>query len=131
MKHFIFLLLFLRAIVSNGQDASPQDSIYTFQQIDKEPVFEGGPEQFKLFLQRNLNYPKNSRKNKVEGRIFIQFVIEPNGTVSNIKILKGLDEHCNAEAIRVVSLMTKWTPGQKNGKDVRTYFNLPLKFTLP
>jgi len=130
MKYLIFSCILLSATTTFGQEFSAQDSIYIIEQLDIEPVFEGGMEKFPLFLQKNLNYPKKSRKKRIEGYIFIQFVIEKNGDVTNIKILQHLDEYCDAEAKRVIGLMPKWTPGQKNGRNVRTYFNLPLKFSL-
>src|SRR5687768_10148095 len=131
MKHFILIFFFLNSIAVFSQTASPKDTIYKFEQVDKEPAFDGGQEQFKLYLQRNIKYPKESKKNGVEGRVFTQFVVEANGEITNIKILKGLDEYCDEEAVRILSKMPKWTPGQKNGRNVRTYFNLPLKFSLP
>jgi protein TonB len=131
----IFLSLFISVSVLCQNNIS-QDSIYKFEQLDKKPFFEGDSEgaqaQLQLFLKNNLNYPEESRKSKIDGRLYIQFVIETNGEVSNIKILKtrekSLDEYCNKEAIRVISIMPKWTPGQKNNQKVRSSIIIPIGF---
>jgi len=82
------------------------------------------------FLANNLTYPEQARRQKIEGRVFVNFVVEKDGSVSNVKILRGIGAGCDEEAKRVVELMPKWTPGYQRGQAVRVSFNLPIKFAL-
>ena len=69
-------------------------------------------------------------KNKTQGRVFVSFVVWKDGTVGDIKVLRGIGSGCDEEAVRMVSKMPKWKPGQKNGQNVNVHFNLPIKFKL-
>ncbi len=82
------------------------------------------------YIARNIKYPAMARESGIQGRVFVNFVVEPNGSVSNVKILRGIGGGCDEEAIRVVEAMPKWTPGRQRGKAVRVSFNLPVRFTL-
>ncbi|RLD48169.1 MAG: energy transducer TonB, partial [Bacteroidetes bacterium] len=75
-------------------------------------------------------YPPQAKNNGIQGRIFINFIVEPDGIVSDVKILKGIGGGCDKEALRVVKNMPRWEPGVQKGKPVRVSYNLPIKFTL-
>ncbi len=98
--------------------------------VDEMPEFPGGIEKLMEYLANNIKYPKKAKKNKVQGKVFVNFIVEKDGSISNIKILKGIGYGCNEEVIRVLKKMPKWKPGKHNGKPVRVIFNLPVKFTL-
>jgi protein TonB len=98
--------------------------------VEKMPEFKGGQEKLREFLAANIKYPESARVNGISGTVYITFVVEGDGEISNVKALRGLGGGLTEEAIRVVSLMPKWEPGRQNGKRVRVQFTLPLKFTL-
>ena len=94
------------------------------------PEYPGGQDQMVQFIQQNVQYPEISRENEVEGKVYIRFVVDIEGSLTDIKILKGVDEHIDAEALRVVQAMPKWSPGTQKGKPVRVTFTLPINFKL-
>jgi len=99
--------------------------------VDQMPVFAEGKTEMRDFISKNLKYPQKSFEQKVEGKVYANFVIEKDGTVSTINIWKELDEYCNEEVTRLIKKMPKWTPAQKDGQNVRYRFELPINFTLP
>lgn len=94
------------------------------------PEYIGGMEAMYAFLRENLTYPEAARNNNIQGTVVLEFVVERDGSVSNVKPLISLFPACDEEAIRVVKKMPKWKPGEQMGKTVRCYFNLPIRFTL-
>ncbi|MBW7847433.1 MAG: energy transducer TonB [Bacteroidales bacterium] len=101
-----------------------------FTVVESMPEYPGGPEEMMRFIAQNIKYPPIARESGIQGRVFVNFVVEPNGSVSNVKVLRGIGGGCDEEAIRVVQSMPKWTPGRQRGKAVRVSFNLPVRFTL-
>lgn len=101
-----------------------------FTVVESMPEFPGGAEAMMAFIAKNMKYPPMARESGIQGRVFVNFVVEPNGSVSNVKVLRGIGGGCDEEAIRVVESMPKWTPGRQRGKAVRVSFNLPVRFTL-
>jgi len=101
-----------------------------FTVVESMPEFPGGPAKMMEYIAKNIKYPAMARESGIQGRVFVNFVVEPNGSVSNVKILRGIGGGCDEEAVRVVEAMPKWTPGRQRGKAVRVSFNLPVRFTL-
>ena len=101
-----------------------QDSIYRVS--DAMPEYPGGPNEMMRYIQENIKYPQSAIDNKIEGRVFVTFVVEKDGSISNAAVLRGIDKECDAEALRVVSSMPKWNPGQQKGEVVRTQFTIPI-----
>ena len=101
-----------------------------FQVVESMPEFPGGEEARILYLRDNIKYPQMARESGIQGTVYVTFVVEPNGTVSGARVLRGIGGGCDEEAIRVVKAMPKWKPGQQRGKSVRVQFNMPIKFTL-
>lgn len=97
---------------------------------EEMPEYVGGMEAMYAFLKNELQYPEAARNNGIQGTVLLEFVVERDGSVSNVKPLVSLFPECDAEAIRVVKKMPKWKPGKQMGKPVRCYFNLPIRFTL-
>ncbi len=91
------------------------------------PEYPGGVQEMMNFLANNLTYPEKARREKIQGRVFVNFVVEKDGAVSNVNILRGIGAGCDEEAKRVVELMPNWKPGEQNGEPVRVSFNLPVE----
>lgn len=107
---------------------SVTDTIYN--NIEIMPEFPGGFSELRNFLTSNVNYPESAKTNNIEGRTFVSFVVEKDGSITDIEVLRGFDKDCDAEAVRVVSTMPKWKPGVKDGETVRCRFNLPFTFKI-
>lgn len=101
-----------------------------FTEVEHEPSFPGGLDKFYKFLQQNIKYPAEARKKTVQGKVFITFVIEKDGSLSNMKVLRDPGYGCGAEAVRVMKLSPKWKPGIQNGHKVRVQYTMPINFTL-
>jgi TonB family protein len=110
------------------EDAPSNDSIY--QIVDEMPQFPGGEAAMMKFVASNVKYPQEARDKEIDGRVFISFVVEKDGSVSNVKVMRGIGGGCDEEAVRVVSAMPKWKPGIKDGKPVRVSYMMPLTFKL-
>ncbi len=104
-----------------------QDRNLVFSAVEKEPHFPGN---FGAFLARNIHYPAVDKDNNVQGRVFIQFVVEKDGSLSSYKVLRSPSQTLGDEAVRVLNLSPKWIPGYQNGKTVRVMFTVPISFTL-
>jgi protein TonB len=94
------------------------------------PAYQGGLEGMAKFISKNIKYPAVSRRNGVEGTVFVSFVIGRSGEVMDVKVVKGLDASCDAEAIRVISSMSQWSPGLQGGMPVMVRMMLPLRFRI-
>ncbi len=101
-----------------------------FVVVEEEPEFPGGMEALYRYLASNINYPQAAKNERIQGKVYVSFVIEKDGSVSNIKVLRDIGGGCGEEAVRVVKQMPKWKPGRQRGKRVRTQYNLPINFNL-
>ena len=98
--------------------------------VDEMPVFPGGDHELIRYIEDNLDYPKDAMESGIEGRVFVIIIVEPNGSISNAKIIRGLGYGCDEEAIRVIESMPNWKPGRKNGEAVRVNMAVPVNFKL-
>lgn len=101
--------------------------------VDEMPVFPGGFEKYITFLQQNIIYPQLAKDSLIEGTVYIEFIVEKDGNISNIMVkpkTKKVGGGCEEEALRVVRMMPKWNPGKQKGKPVRVKMILPVKFKL-
>jgi TonB family protein len=98
--------------------------------VEKNPEFKGGFEAMQKFLRNNIHYPETAKTAGVQGTVFVQFVVTKTGAITNVKILRGIGNGCDEEAIRVVKAMQDWTPGENDGKTVSVMFQIPVKFQL-
>ncbi|RLD87899.1 MAG: energy transducer TonB [Bacteroidetes bacterium] len=101
-----------------------------FQVVENMPEYPGGRGALMKYLATNIKYPPYAKEAGIQGRVFINFVVETDGSITAVKVLRGIGGGCDEEAIRVVKNMPKWKPGMQRGKPVRVSFNLPVKFTL-
>ncbi len=99
--------------------------------VENMPKFKGGELAMATFIQKNLEYPAKEKEEGISGTCYVTFVVEKDGTLSNINVLRGITdcEACNKEALRVVGIMPNWTAGTQKGKNVRCAYNLAIKFT--
>ena len=114
----------------NRWKAFPQDSIYEFVKIDQQPTFQGGMDKFYEYLSKSVKYPKEAVANKIEGKVFLSFIVEKDGALSNINVDKKLGSGLDEEAVRVLAASPKWIPGKIAGKPVRVKYNIPINFAL-
>ena len=108
---------------------TPQEKVI-FQVVEEMPEFPGGMAEAMKFLAKNIKYPVAAQEAKIEGRVIVQFVIERDGSVSDVKVMRGVNSELDAEAIRVVSMMPKWIPGKQRGKAVAVKYTMPIMFRL-
>ena len=101
-----------------------------FTIVEEMPDFPGGTQKLADYLAKNIKYPPMARESGIQGRVFISFVVEPDGSVSNVNVMRSLGGGCDEEAVRVVKSMPKWKPGKQRGKPVRVSYILPVNFKL-
>lgn len=117
---------------TNVDESAPLDANTdeVFKVVEVDPEFPGGEEALYKYLAENIKYPVMAKNNKVEGRVYITFVIDKDGTVSDAKVLRSVNEELDAEALRVINAMPKWKPGMQRGVPVRVQYNIPISFKL-
>ena len=101
-----------------------------FKIVEEMPAFPGGEAKLMEYVSKNVKYPQIARETGVQGRVYVNFVVEPDGSVSNVSVLRGIGGGCDEEAVRVVKNMPKWKPGKQRGKAVRVSYMLPVNFKL-
>jgi protein TonB len=105
------------------------DEVYKAVEVEPEPY--GGDEAWAKFLQKNIHYPPQAAENNVHGKVFLSFIVETDGHLSNIKVEHGVGSGLDEEALRVLKLAPAWKPGIQNGHKVRVMYNIPINFVLP
>jgi len=110
------------------KQVSPEEDVFIV--VETMPEFPGGRTALYKFLADNIKYPEKAKKDGIQGRVFVNFIVEKDGSVTNVKVIRGVTSELDKEAVRAVEMMPKWKPGVQRGKNVRVSFNLPIKFTL-
>jgi len=112
------------------EDTFPQNKAtkQIFTKAEQNPEFIGGQAELYKWLAKNIKYPLEAKNNKIEGRVFVKFVIEANGEIGDVKVMKGIGYGCDDEAARVLKAMPKWKPAIQNGYPVAIYYNMPIVF---
>lgn len=111
------------------EDEEAEDKI--FEIVEEQPVPPGGSIEAMLkWIQKNLEYPEIALENDIQGRVIVQFVVERDGSVSQLKVVRGVDPALDKEAVRVISSMGKWQPGKQRGKAVRSRYSVPIIFKI-
>ena len=125
----LFLIMFFMAFVSaNAYSQSDDSDNAVYSMVDERAQFPGGQNEMLKYLQENLQYPEAAKANNVHGRVFVKFIVERDGSLSDIKVMKGIGSGCDEEAIRLIQSMPKWKPGKNKGKEVRTSMTVPVNF---
>src|SRR5688572_2656098 len=132
LNRLLLTVLFIAFMLQMPAQVSGQakgDKVYDAVEIPAQP--KGGIDAFQEYITSNLNYPTLSLRSKTQGIVEVSFIIEKNGSVSNAEIIKGLDDACNKEAIRVVKTSPNWVPAKHKGQVVRQRVVMPINFTIP
>ncbi len=109
---------------------SAQVSKPIFVSVEQQPEFPGGTDNFFKYIARNLRYPINDLKNKVQGKVTVSFMVDYDGSLTNIKIIDSVSTDINAEALRLIKNSPRWKPGMQNGRPVRVNYTVPIIFVL-
>ena len=113
-----------------NQKSAKDNQTDVYKVVDEQPSFPGGEKARITFLVDNIKYPAQAMKDNIQGKVFVSFDVETDGSLTNVSILRGIGGGCDEEAVRVIKLMPKWSPGKIKGVAVNTRFNLPIKFIL-
>ena len=133
MKKLIMMSLmamFGLTTVSAQKTVVAQKNQQVFDVVEQMPEYPGGPGALIEYLSQNVKYPEDAKQQKIEGRVLATFVVETDGSVSNVEVVKPAFPSLDAEAVRLLSAMPKWIPGKQNGKVVRVKFTVPISFNL-
>ena len=133
MKKLILMLLMAECCLISAhaqKTVVSQTNQKVFDTVEQMPEYPGGMQAMIEFLQTNMKYPEDAAKQKVEGRVMVQFVVETDGSVSDVHVAKQVFPSLDAEAIRVVKAMPNWTPGKEKGRVVRVKYLLPIVFRM-
>jgi protein TonB len=115
-------------IIADAPVVEKADEI--FDVVENSPEFPGGMEAWNEYLRKNLKYPTQARRMGIEGTVYVVFVVNTDGTVQDVELLRGIGGGCDEEALRVVKGAPKWTPGKQRGRPVRVRMRLPIRFKL-
>lgn len=116
------------AAKAQQSDTTANSRVFTTVQVD--PSFPGGIVKFFSYLKTNLKYPDEAHKNDVQGKVLVTFVVERNGSLTDIRVVKSLSAETDAEALRLMKDCPKWNPGTQNGNPVRVQYTLPIPFPI-
>lgn len=133
MKKIILLSMMavLSLMTANAQKTVvSQSNQNVYDHVEEMPEFVGGMPALFEYLQTNLKYPEDAIMQKLGGRVMVQFVVETDGTISNVRVAKTVFPSLDNEAVRVVKAMPKWKPGKEKGRPVRANFTLPVVFNI-
>lgn len=131
MKKLMILALMGFAMSFTSAKAQGKDEkIYDFTSVQKQPIYPGGISSFYHYIRSEIKYPDVAKKNNIKGKVFASFVVENDGSLTDVKIVRGLSKETDAEAIRVLKNSPKWAPAVLNGKTVRVKYNINVNFDL-
>ncbi|TKC06242.1 energy transducer TonB [Pedobacter frigoris] len=115
---------------NGGEGTGVDNGVHELEGVEIFPEFEGGMKAWAKFIQRNMRYPDAAQERGLQGKVFISFVIEKDGSVSNVTIIKGIGGGCDEEATRVIKKSPRWKPGRQNNQNVRVRYQMPLSFAI-
>lgn len=133
MKKLIIMSLmamFGFTTVSAQKTVVAEKNQQVFDIVEQMPEYPGGLPALLDYLNQNVKYPEDAEKQKIEGRVLAIFVVETDGSISNVEVVKPVFPSLDAEAVRVLAAMPKWTPGKQSGKLVRVKYTVPINFQL-
>jgi protein TonB len=126
----LLVMVFAFSLNVNAQEKKTENSDVVFTVVENEAEFPGGVEAMNRFMAENIKYPTLAKQKNIEGKVIISFIVEKNGTLSDIRTIKDIGEGCGDEGVRIVKLMPKWKPAKQKGQPVRQQFLLPISFVL-
>ena len=107
-----------------------EDDEEFFMVVENMPEFPGGDLGLMKYIQKSVKYPAIAKEYNITGKVYVSFIVDKKGSVTNVKIVRGVDKNLDAEAMRVVKSLPKYKPGKQRGKSVRVMFTIPINFTL-
>lgn len=128
LKVALMMLVLLFSFMTSTAQTKKNNMVYDV--VEVMPQYPGGQIAMLKYIMENIKYPKQIMEEGIQGRVTVSFIVEKDGRVSNVRLLRSVQPSLDKEAIRVVKSMPKWTPGKQNGKPVRVRFNLPVMFKL-
>ena len=128
LKVALMMLVLLFSFMTSTAQTKKNDMV--FDVVEVMPQYPGGPIAMLKYLMENIKYPEQAMKEGIQGRVAVRFIVEKDGSISDVKPILSVHPLLNKEAVRVVESMPKWTPGKHNGKPVRVRFNVPVMFKL-
>lgn len=115
-------------VAQEEEEAVEEQQIFLV--VEEMPSYPGGEQEMYRFISQNIEYPRMAKESGISGRVFVTFVVEKDGSVTDVQVLRGIGGGCDEEAIRVIKSMPKWKAGKQRGKAVRVQYRMPIKFTL-
>lgn len=128
LKVALMMLVLLFSFMTSTAQTKKNDMV--FDVVEVMPQFPGGQIAMLKYFMENIKYPEQAMKEGIQGRVAVRFIVEKDGSISDVKPILSVHPLLNKEAVRVVESMPKWTPGKQNGKPVRVRFNVPVMFKL-
>ena len=128
LKVALMMLVLLFSFMTSTAQTKKNDMV--FDVVEVMPQYPGGQIAMLQYLMKNIKYPEQAMKEGIQGRVTVRFIVEKDGSISDVKPVLSVHPLLNKEAVRVVKSMPKWSPGKHNGKPVRVRFNLPVMFKL-
>lgn len=128
LKVALMMLVLLFSFMTSTAQTKKNDMV--FDVVEVMPQYPGGPIAMLKYIMENIKYPEQAMKEGIQGRVTVRFIVEKDGSISDVKPILSVHPLLNKEAVRVVESMPKWTPGKQNGKPVRVRFNVPVMFKL-
>lgn len=128
LKVALMMLVLLFSFTTSTAQTKKSNMVYDV--VEVMPQFPGGQTAMLKYIMENIKYPKQIMEEGIQGRVTVSFIVEKDGRVSNVRLLRSVQPLLDKEAVRVVKSMPKWSPGKQNGKPVRVRFNLPVMFKL-
>lgn len=119
-----------KLVVEEPSEKKPEESVIFDFGIEQQPEYPGGAAAMNEFLQSNIQYPEIARRAGIEGKVFVQFVVDPKGDISQVTVVRGIGGGCDEEAKRVVNAMPHWRPGRQNGRAVSVRYTIQVTFKL-
>ncbi len=123
-------ILKAKEVIAQPEPPKHVEEDKVFDIVEQQPLFPGGNSALMQYLHDNMKYPVVAQENGVQGRVTVQFVVEKDGSITGVHVLRGVDPSLDKEAVRVVKSMPRWTPGKQNGTTVRVNYRLPVLFRL-
>ena len=128
LKVALMMLVLLFSFMTSTAQTKKNNMV--FDVVEVMPQFPGGQIAMLQYIMKNIKYPEQAMKEGIQGRVAVRFIVEKDGSISDVKPILSVHPLLNKEAVRVVESMPKWTPGKQNGKPVRVRFNVPVMFKL-
>ncbi len=122
----LLLIVNTNAMAQNKKAANDK----VLEKAEVMPEFPGGEQAMMKFVSENVQYPEKAKEKEISGRVLVGFIVEKDGSVNEVKIVRGIGGGCDEEAVRVVKAMPKWKPGKQDGKTVRVSYTMPFFFKM-